>query len=92
MGSEGGGEEDEEEAGNGGEDERNEEGRLENNGNNDEDEEELGEFKKYTVEKILEGCETITEAKYLMQHLFDLCLEKAAIATKNEAENKVGSS
>ncbi|CAI5449433.1 unnamed protein product [Caenorhabditis angaria] len=43
---------------------------------------------KFTVEAILEGCETLTEAKYLMQHLFDLCLQKAAIAAKVEAEFK----
>ncbi|CAD6199987.1 unnamed protein product [Caenorhabditis auriculariae] len=46
------------------------------------------EFTKQSVDKLFDGCETLTEAKYLMQHLFDLCLEKASNAAKTHAENK----
>ncbi|KAF1757649.1 hypothetical protein GCK72_014105 [Caenorhabditis remanei] len=45
-------------------------------------------LKKQTIKQLFDGCDTLSEARYLLQHLFDLCIDKAAMAAKVEAEFK----
>ncbi|UMM28616.1 hypothetical protein L5515_011379 [Caenorhabditis briggsae] len=45
-------------------------------------------LKKQTIKQLFDGCDTLSEARYLLQHLFDLCIDKAVLAAKVEAEFK----
>ncbi|CAB07273.2 Kinesin-like protein klp-12 [Caenorhabditis elegans] len=45
-------------------------------------------LKKQTIKQLFDGCDTLSEARYLLQHLFDLCIDKAALAAKVESEFK----
>uniref|UniRef100_A0A1I7UCY4 WD_REPEATS_REGION domain-containing protein n=1 Tax=Caenorhabditis tropicalis TaxID=1561998 RepID=A0A1I7UCY4_9PELO len=45
-------------------------------------------LRKQTIKQLFDGCDTLSEARYLLQHLFDLCIDKAALAAKVEAEFK----
>ncbi|CAI2350349.1 unnamed protein product [Caenorhabditis sp. 36 PRJEB53466] len=45
-------------------------------------------LKKQTIKQLFDGCDTLSEARYLLQHLFDLCIDKAALAAKIEAQFK----
>lgn len=42
------------------------------------------------IEGLIEHCSNLIEAKYLMQHLFNACLEHAVAAAKADSQNKVG--
>ncbi|KAK5981328.1 hypothetical protein GCK32_008447 [Trichostrongylus colubriformis] len=40
------------------------------------------------IEGLIEHCSNLIEAKYLMQHLFNACLEHAVAAAKADSQNK----
>ncbi|KAL6740752.1 hypothetical protein Aduo_014075 [Ancylostoma duodenale] len=40
------------------------------------------------IEGLIEHCSNLVEAKYLMQHLFNACLEHAVAAAKADSLNK----
>ncbi|KAJ1370430.1 hypothetical protein KIN20_032150 [Parelaphostrongylus tenuis] len=40
------------------------------------------------IEGVIEHCSNLIEAKYLMQHLFDACIEHAVAAAKADSQNK----
>ncbi|VDO60806.1 unnamed protein product [Haemonchus placei] len=40
------------------------------------------------IEGLIEHCSNLIEAKYLMQHLFNACLEHAVAAAKADSHNK----
>ncbi|VDL70029.1 unnamed protein product [Nippostrongylus brasiliensis] len=47
-----------------------------------------GSMELNNIEGLIEHCSNLIEAKYLMQHLFNACLEHAVAAAKADSHNK----
>uniref|UniRef100_A0A1I7WY74 Meis_PKNOX_N domain-containing protein n=1 Tax=Heterorhabditis bacteriophora TaxID=37862 RepID=A0A1I7WY74_HETBA len=53
-----------------------------------EPEDDVEDLNMSNVDSIIENCTNLVEAKYLLQHLFNNCLEQAVAAAKAESLNK----